>query len=170
MWRQLRRYAALTYWSASEAAVRGRGRRPPYAILKLDLSGELSEEPAEYRLLGLPQRARDDYFNLLAILRWAREGQELRGVFVRCGHLRAGWAKVQEIRRSLAALRAAGKTVWIYLEHAGVPEYLLASVADRVILTPAGTLDIAGLSSEVTFVAGTLKKLGIEAELVHMGK
>jgi protease-4 len=49
-------------------------------------------------------------------------------------------------------------------------EYLLASAAQQVVLAPAGTLDVAGLSSEVTFVAGTLKKLGIEAEVIQMGK
>jgi protease-4 len=170
MWSQARRYGALAFWSASEAVLRLLGRRAPYGILKFDLAGELPEQPVEYRLLGLPRRSRDDYFKLIAVLRWAREDPQLRAVFVRCGDLRTGWAKVQEIRRSLAALRGAGKIVWVYLTHAGIHEYVLASVADWVVLAPAGTLAVAGLSSEVTFIAGALRKLGVEPELIQMGK
>jgi len=168
--REARRYAALAYWQLSETALRLVGRRPPYGILKLDLTGDLSEEPLGGQLLPFIRQSRRDYFNLIALLRWAREDPQLRAVFVRCADLRAGWAKVQELRRSLTALRSAGKTVWVYLPHAGMREYALASAADQVVLAPAGTLDIAGLSSEVTFLAGALKKLGIEAEVVHMGK
>ncbi len=155
---------------AAEALLYLFGRRPAYGILKLEVSGELPEEPMEHRLLGLVQRRRDDYFSLLALLRWAREDTDLHAVLLRCDNLRVGWAKVQELRRSLTALRQAGKAVWVYMPHAGIREYVLASAADQVVLTPAGTLDVAGLSSEVTFIAGTLKKLGIEAELVQMGK
>ena len=170
MLRHARRYAALAYLELSEGILRLLGRRRSYGILTLDLSGDLPEQLVEYRLFGLPQRQRDDYFNLIALLRWAREDPQLRAVLVRCRNLHAGWAKIQEIGRSLAALRAAGKKVWVYCAQAGLPEYVLASPADQIVMAPAGTLDITGLSSEVTFIAGALKKLGIEAELVQVGK
>jgi protease-4 len=170
MWRRAWRYGLLGLSLAYEALASVLGRRPSYGILKLDLTGELPEEPLEPRLLGLVQRRRDDYFSLIALLRWAREDAGLRAVFLRCDNLRIGWAKLQEIARSLTALREAGKAVWVCLARAGIREYVLASAADQVVLAPAGTLDIAGLSSEVTFIAGTLKKLGVEAELVQIGK
>jgi len=170
MWSQARRYAALAYYETTETLLRVIGKRPPYGIVHLVLSGDLPEQAVEYRLLGLPQRDRTDYFGLLAQLRAARDDAALRGIFLRCESLNIGWAKAQELRRLLTELRAAGKTVWVYFAQIGLPEYVLASAADRVIAAPAGTLDITGLSSEVTFVAGTLKKLGIEAEVVHVGK
>jgi len=170
MWRLARRYGALAYWNVSEALLRAVGRRRPYAILKLDLAGTVTEEPIEQRLFGLPQRSPGDHFSLATLLRWARDDPQLRAVLIRCGELRAGWAKIQELRRGLVGLRDAGKFVCVCLTQAGLPEYLLASAAQQVVLAPAGTLDIAGLSSEVTFIAGALQKLGIEAELVQMGK
>jgi protease-4 len=170
MFRQAARYVARAYWAASEAVLQLLGRRAPYGILKLEIAGDLSEESVESRWLDWPRSRRNDYFNLLAILRWARADPQLRAVLIRCGDLRTGWAKVQELHRSLRALRSAGKQVWVYASHAGLQEYVLASAADQIVLAPAGTLDIAGLSSEVTFVAGALQKLGIEAELVQMGK
>ncbi len=170
MLKPVRRYAALAYLNLSETSLRIFGQRRPYGILKVDITGDLAEEPPEYRLLSILQRGRADYLNLIVLLRWAREDPQVRAVFIRCGDVHAGWAKVQEIRRSLAALRDAGKTVWVHLAHAGVQEYLLASAAHQIIVPPAATLDVTGVSSEVTFVAGTLSKLGIEAELVQMGK
>jgi len=170
MWLRAWWYALLGLSFAYEALLAVLGRRQSYGILRLECSGELPEEPLASHLLGLVQRRRDDYFSLIALLRWAREDADLRAVFIRCDTLHIGWAKVQELRRSLMALRDAGKVVWVHLAHAGIREYVLASAADQVVLAPAGSLDIAGLSSEVTFIAGALKKLGIEAELVQMGK
>jgi len=146
------------------------GRRPPYGILTLDVCGELAEELVEPRLLGILQPRRDDFFSLVVLLRWAREDPNLRAVLVRCDDLRIGWARIQEIRRSLVALRRAGKAVWVHLTRAGIREYVLASAANQITLTPAGMLDVTGLASEVTFIAGTLRKLGIHVDLVQMGK
>ena len=84
--------------------------------------------------------------------------------------LRAGWSRLQSLRRALLALRASGKRVWAYLSDAGMPEYYLASAADRVFLAPTATFDATGLASEVVFVKGALDKLGIEAQLARAGR
>lgn len=170
MWRQARRYAALAYYDTTEAVLRLLGRRGPYGLIHVVLSGDLPEQAVEYRLPGLPQREHTDYFALLSQLRAAREDAALRGVFVRCESLSIGWAKVQELRRAVLELRSSGKTVWFYFTQIGLPEYVLASAANRIVAAPAASLDIAGLSSEITFVAGALKKLGVVAEMVHVGK
>jgi protease-4 len=170
MLRAARRAVALAFWSLIEALQHAVGRRPEYDVLRIEIAGDLQEQPADYRLPGLSPRTQQDYVNLLILLRWARQDPRLRGVFVRCGRLNVGWAKVQEIHRSLVALRDAGKTVAVWLAHAGVHEYALASAANRIILAPAGTVDIAGLSSEFTFVGEALQKLGVQAEVVQVGK
>lgn len=170
MWRSVRRYAVSAYYEASEAALRLAGRRRPYGSLHLVLRGDLAEQPPEASLLSLPGREREDYVALLSLLRWARDDAALRAVLIRCESLQIGWAKVQELHRALSALRQAGKTVWLYAAQLGLPEYVLATAAQRIILAPAGSLDVAGLSSEVTFIAGALQKLGIEAELIQIGR
>jgi hypothetical protein len=120
MLRSARRHGLAAASFVIEALLRALGRCPPYGILKLDLSGDLAEEPPGHRFIGMLQLHRDDYFNLIVLLRWAREDQQLRGVLVRCDDLRGGWAKIQELRRSLLALRQAGKTVWVHLTHPGM--------------------------------------------------
>jgi protease-4 len=171
MWRALRRQGVRALLMALQRVRQVTGRLPPYGILKVSLAGELSEHQAEPRLLlSFFRPSVDDYCNTLGVLRWARRDPRLRAVLVCCDDLRIGWGRTQELRRLLLSLRQAGKLVWVYLTRAGVREYLLASAADRIVLAPAGTLDITGLSLEVTFLFGALEKLGIEAEIVQMGR
>ena len=170
MWDHFRRGAALAYYNLSDAVLRSCGRRPPYAALKLELGGELPEQTSDFRFPLRRQRPTQDLFGLMSLLRGARQDPGLRAVWVSAATVRAGWAKVQELRRGLAAVRQAGKPVWVYLSRGGLPEYVLASAASRVILAPAGTLDIAGLSSEVTFFGGALRRLGIEPQVVQLGR
>jgi len=140
-------------------------------LLRLHLAGPLNEDPSAPRwraLLGGPPG--EDYFAILGVLRAASRDPDLEGVLVTVDRISAGWARIQGLRRALASLRESGKEVWVHLTHAGIPEYYLASVAQKVVLTPAGTLDVAGLGAEATFFLGTLEKLGVRAEVVQMGR
>ena len=166
MWRSLRRWLAIGYLRGRESLA----RRTPYGVLTLTLTGELAEEAGESRLLGLLRRPSADYLGVISLLRWARDDRQLQGVLLRVDDLHASWARVQGLRRAIERLRAAGKKVWVYLERAGVSEYYLASAADRVLCTPAATLDVTGLASEAMFVRESLDKLGVDAEVIHVGQ
>jgi len=145
-------------------------RRAPYGVLIVELSGELAEEASEPRWMGLLRRPATDYFSLLTLLRWACDDDRLRGVLIRLDDLHASWARLQGLRRSLEHLHAAGKRVWVHLERAGVREYSVAVAADRITLAPSATLDINGLAAESIFLRDALDKLGIDAEVVQMGR
>jgi protease IV len=169
MLRNLRNAGARAWLALVEAWARLR-RRGPYRVLHLRIAGELDEEASPGRLRALLGRKSDDYFALISLLHWAREDPDLRAVLVSIDTLSAGWARIQGLRRALLALRASGKTVWVHLTHAGVPEYFLACAGEKVFLTSAGLLDLAGLSAETTFFLGTLEKLGVRAEVVQVGQ
>lgn len=170
MWRAIRRIGSLALLRALERVLALFGRRPPYGVLVLELSGELAEEGTEQRLLGVIRRQTSDYLTLVTLLRWARDDARLQGVLVRCDEIHASWARLQELRRGLERLRLAGKRVWVHLERSGVREYYVASAAERVSLAPAATLDITGLSSEAVFLLDALEKLGVHADVVQMGR
>jgi protease-4 len=170
VWRTIRRLIAAALLRSSEWVLARFGRRQPYGVLVLELSGDLAEEGGEQRVFGLLRRQTGDYLSVITLLRWARDDARLRGVHIRCDDLQANWARLQGLRRSLERLRAAGKHVWVHLERAGVREYYLASAAERVSLTPATTLDVTGLSSEAIFLLDALQKVGVQADVVQMGR
>ncbi len=169
MWKSARRKILLVAFAAYEWILGRLGRTPEYDILSLQISGELSEDGQDSPIPPWLKRPPTDYLSLIGLLRWAREDDRLRGVLIRCGHIDASWARIQGLRRSLQALRSAGKKVWIHLDGGGFPEYYLASAADRVAVTPAGTLEIVGLASESMFFLDALQMVGVRAEVVQMG-
>jgi protease IV len=79
------------------------------------------------------------------------------------------WAQLQEVRGALQDFRAAGKPLTAYLEYGGAQEYYLASAADRIIMMPAGQLDVSGLATYELFFRGTLDKIGVYPDLLHIG-
>jgi protease-4 len=146
------------------------GRRPAYGIVRLELDGEIGEEAGEGRFERLFRRSSGDFVSTLTLLRWAREDERVKAVFIESDGIDLGWARLQGLRRSFAALRSAGKRVWVHLNGAGLQELYLASAADRITLAPAATLDAVGIASESVFFLDALEKLGIKADVVHMGR
>lgn len=145
-------------------------RRRRYNLLRLELSGPLAAHEDGGGVKGLFGLGGADFPTLVAVLRWAREDPRLEVVSLTIHRLSAGWALVEELRRSLLALRERGKTVWAYLLEPGLKEYYLGSAADRVLLPPAALLDVTGIATEVTFLKGALEKLGIQAQITQVGR
>lgn len=168
--RRIRRACLGVLLATADGVARAVARTRPYAVLKLALGGDLSEDPRERRLLGLLHRGADDYLGVLSLLRWARDDEQLRGVVLSLDRLAIGWARVQGLHRALQQLRAAGKRVWVFIPQGGIREYLLATAADQICMPPAGVLEVAGLSAETTFFLGALEKLGIEADIIQVGQ
>ena len=79
------------------------------------------------------------------------------------------WAQTQELRAALADFKSSGKALTAYLEFGGTQEYYLASVADRIVMMPAGQLDLTGLATYELFFRGALDKLGVQPDLLHIG-
>ena len=145
------------------------GRHKPYNTLQIELTGHI----AEAGVLGfLPFRrpTTPDLFGLTTLLRWAREDEQLSAVVLTIDHLDTGWARLQNLRRSIQALRHAGKYVLVYLAEGGTQEYYLASAANAVAMAPAGHLTVTGLAAETMFFKGALDKLGIQAQVSQAGQ
>ena len=95
---------------------------------------------------------------------------EIAGVIFKIEGVSVGWATLQEIRTKLHEFREGGKETIGYLESGGNAEYLLAAAMERVVLMPAGSLNLTGLRAEILFYKGLLDKLDIQADMLAMGK
>jgi protease-4 len=108
--------------------------------------------------------------NNLNQLQQAKEDKTVDGIMLRLGIGGYSMARLQEMRDAVLDFRASGKKAICYMELAGNKEYYLAAACDKIVLNPAGYLALNGLRSEVTFYKDVLDKLGIEADLYHIGK
>jgi len=133
--------------------------------LQVSLSGEIAEEKT--RFIFAP--AKRTILDFIEMMEKAKKDRTIQGMYLRIDPLQIGWAKLQEIRNAILDFRNSGKKVICFTEMAGDKEYYLATAADKIVMMPGGYLLLDGLASEVTFIKGTLDKLGIKADLEHIG-
>lgn len=83
------------------------------------------------------------------------------GVVINLSGARWGAEMAWELRDQLAALRARGKRVIVYIDNARMIQLALASVADQVWLDPAGGIDMRGLATGRTYMRHAFDKMGL---------
>ncbi|MBI3304197.1 MAG: S49 family peptidase, partial [Deltaproteobacteria bacterium] len=141
---------------------------PAGSFLVLEMGGSYTEEqPSDLlgQLLGSRQKVLMD---LLLELRKVKVDRRLKGVIIKLTPLELDFAKSQELRDALRALRDAGKRVivWVASEDlAGNLEYYLASAADRVYFSENTLLPLSGLSATYVFLGGVWEKLDIDMQV-----
>ena len=79
------------------------------------------------------------------------------------------FSQIQEIRRQLGSIREAGKDVWMYTEHLSNGTALLGSVANHFTLMPEADCSFHGIYAESMYFKGLLDKVGVKAEVIHIG-
>ena len=139
--------------------------------LAFDLRGEIPEPPSASDLSSFFAHRPPTLRTLVESLDRAAGDAKVKAVVLRVGFLPdAGWGKVQELRDAIIRFRKSGKPAYAHLEFCGNKEYYLATACDKIYAIPTGLLDVTGLSTETTFLRGTLDKLGVEAQFEGVGK
>ncbi len=141
---------------------------PEQAYLKIELHGPIAEsQPGG--LAGVFA----DVLNIQDLwyqINRAAKDARIRGIVLRIADLECGFAKIEEIGRLLKQFGQSKKPVLAFIESGGLREYYLASFADQVVLFKGGMLTVAGMAAEAMFLKKTLDKLGIQAEVFHIGE
>jgi len=154
----------VAYWNFTSERYRTFWQRKDN-FLELKLSGDIDEEKS-FSLFG---GRKVTLLDIIQDIEKAKKDERVKGMIVRLDGLDAGLAKIQELREAFLDFRQSGKKVIFFMEQGGNKEYYLASSGDRIVMLPTGYLSLTGISAEVTFIKHTLEKLGIEADLVHVG-
>lgn len=95
----------------------------------------------------------------------------IKGLFLRLGPTSGAWARVGELRSALQRIRAAQKPVHCHFDNLDNVGYaLLASSCDRLSMGPAGMLMLTGVQTEVVYAKDLLRLIGLQAELLQIGR
>lgn len=108
--------------------------------------------------------------DILKNIEKAKDDENIKGIFLDLTVIPAGYATVEEIRESLKKFKESGKFIIAFGELYSQKAYYLASVANRIYLTPAGIIDFSGIAKHVLFYKGTFDKLGIEPQIIRHGE
>ncbi len=136
-------------------------------VAEFTIRGGYAEGPQSDSLFGEMQPSLAD---LIRRIEQAGEDKDVAAAVLRIEDAALGRGKLHELRAAIARFRKSGKPIYALLTSGETAEYLLATACDRVIMPSSGVLMVPGVRAEVTFYKGLFDKLGIQAEMLQMGK
>lgn len=141
------------------------------SVMMLDLNGTLSERSQENPLAKLIGDSNAPYGldDILASIKKAKEHEDIKGIYIQATSLGTSFAALQEIRDALADFKESGKFIVAYADVYTQGMYYLASVADKVILNPTGSVEWKGLAAKPIFFKDLLEKIGVEMQIFKVG-
>lgn len=142
------------------------------SALILDLAGPLPEEgPQDWKtklLIG-------DILTMRGVLRSlekAKTDDRIKALIVNSTFASMGPGKAQELRAAIKKFAAASKKpVYGFVEDGGTIDYYICSAAPKLYLPPESDswFTLIGIRAELPFYKGTFDKIGVEAQMDHVG-
>ncbi|MFC2114625.1 signal peptide peptidase SppA [Bacteroidota bacterium] len=99
----------------------------------------------------------------------AKDDPKISGILLNVVAPMASLTSLEDIRNALLDFKSSGKYIWNYSALMSQKAYYIASVADRIILSPEGELLFGGVSSEMIFLKGMFDKLDMQPTLIRAG-
>ncbi|BDQ03234.1 signal peptide peptidase SppA [Ignavibacterium sp.] len=124
-------------------------------VVELNLNGGLKYQT--YRLLDNS----NSLIDLIDKIETAKNDKSVSAIAINLSGAIINREMLWEVREKLKQFRLAGKRVYIYIDRAAMDEYHFASVADKIILDPMGSIALNGYLIGRTFLKGSLDKIGI---------
>ncbi len=121
--------------------------------------------------LGIPLATKQGFTKLLENLESVVERDDIQVMVMKLKTYSLGQAQIEELKNILTRIRNAGKKLIVFADsYSSTLSYEFACIGDEIILSPLGSVSIPGVAMRSLFVKGTLEKLGLEADVVHVGK
>lgn len=173
---------ALFFMFAMIGALASIGEKQPVmpreAVLKVDMSTfTLSEQTTEANPLEMLSSGGKTVtplgiYDAVRAVNAAASDPAVKFIYLKPDGVSGGTAQIEEFRKALANFRNSGKAIVSYTENPGNASYYLASVSDKIFMTPHdGAMNMfTGLSSQMIFLKDLLDKLGVNVQLIRHGK
>ena len=146
------------------------------SVLHLDLHGRLVEKarPLDFDFLSRSPFSEDErgtgLFEISKAIRLAKDDKRIEGIYIQLGHLDAGWAMIESLKREIEDFKSSGKFVYAYAESYDEMTFFLASSAEKIFLQPNGDMELNGLEVVSPFLKGLFAKLEVEPRIFRVGK
>jgi protease-4 len=162
--------ALLFIFLAGIGASMKAGKKPDikeHSYLVIDIyGGVLAYDPPESFPENVIGGKPETLHRILSNLEKAAADDRIAGVlFKLSANNDLGFAMVEEIRSAIKKVQQADKPVYAYSDNLDRKTLFLAAACDSIFMPPSGNFYYVGYASTVSYVKGTLEKLGITAHL-----
>src|ERR1044072_5345393 len=144
---------------------------PQNSVLVMKVSGDMpdySPQDPTAELFGVV--AQQSLVSFISSLKYAKSDNRIGAVLIDVNFPGIGWGKADEIREAIADFKTSGKPIYAFMEIGSNKEYYIAAACDKIYLPPPGDLYISCLAADVMCYKGTLDKIGVEMDVVQIGK
>lgn len=143
------------------------------SVLTLDLNTQIVDSPTEFDSDFLSIDSETQYaltYDIVKAIQKAKTDDNIKGISIEADDMEAGITQIDNIRKALEDFKTSKKFVYAYSNTTSQSSYYLSSVADAYYLNPMGTIDLKGLSMNVTFLKDFAEKYGISIDVLRYGK
>ncbi|MUP38720.1 signal peptide peptidase SppA [Labilibaculum euxinus] len=149
------------------------------SILEIKLNKQLvdrgSDNPmSNFNFFTMSADANIGLNTVLENIEKAKTDEKIKGIYLNVTDIPAnfgGMASIEEIRNKLKEFKTTGKFIVSYNNFGHSQKaYYLTSIADSVFLNPEAGLFLLGMGGERTFYRKFLEKIGVEAQVIRVGK
>lgn len=161
--------AIISFWGA-----KSNKKISDNSVLTIDLQGDIVEKPLSY-FEELWSHERDSksktcIWEIIEAINHARTDNRISSIYLQLSSTRIGWAQIEEIKSALENFKKSGKTIVAYSYSYTHKTYMLATVANSIVLHPEGDFILHGLSAVTTFYKPLLDKLEIQPQIFRVGQ
>lgn len=145
----------------------------PNTVVTLNLNTQIADRPPTFNEIEVLFELNDQIIGLhelLLAIDTAAQHPNIEGIVLQADFISAGWSQIREIRNALLKFKATGKFIYAYHDIASQKSYYLTSVADSLVLNPAGMIEFKGLASEVLYYKDFQDRYGLKMEVIRHGK
>ena len=142
------------------------------SVLFLDFNGTIEERVVENPLATIMTDEFKSYGldEIIAAIKEAKANKDIKGIYLQAGVVESiSSASLEEIRGELESFKESGKFIVAYGDQYSQGLYYLATVADKVIVNPQGSIGWHGLASSPIFYKDLLEKVGVEMQVFKVG-
>lgn len=123
--------------------------------VEMDLNGRMKYQ--RFRFFDNANTLKD----ILDAVSAAKDDESIAGIAINTSGMNVNREMLWEVRERLKEFRSAGKKVVVFVDQPSIDEYDFATVADKIVLDPAGIVMLPGYALGNTYFKGALEKLGI---------
>lgn len=148
-------------------------------VLKLSFKNAIpdraSENPLQnFDLMTLSPAKQTGLNKILEYINNASTDARIKGIYLDLTEINSNFgalATIDEIRNALLNFKKSGKFIYSY-SNMGYSQksYYLATVADSLFVNPETPLLLTGMSANISFYKDLLKKIGVQPEVIRVGK
>jgi len=144
-------------------------------VLSFSISGDIPARISPDPIDELFNPTRGDRVSLLSLkqnLEKAAADDNIEGVWIQTNQVMASWANLETAYNYLEEFKESGKFLYFSTDDIGMNEkaYFLASQADSVFSPRETGFEFDGFVAQLSFYRGFFDKIGLEPEIVRVGK